>query len=74
MDAQSFPMDSPSAPQLVQGAYSSSLTYSMAELQEVVQFGADRGVRVLLVRFPSVSLFLLLFLVFLKIILTYKGN
>ena len=48
VDAQSFPMDPPSAPRLVRGAYSSSLTYSMGDLQQVVRHGAERGVQVLL--------------------------
>ena len=48
MDAQSFPMDPPSAPRLVLGAYSSHATYSMDDIQRVVQYGSDRGVRVLL--------------------------
>jgi hexosaminidase len=48
VDAQSFPMDPPSAPRLVRGAYSPAASYSMQDIQRVVQHGADRGVRVLL--------------------------
>mmetsp|Transcript_17055 Transcript_17055/g.32111 ORF Transcript_17055/g.32111 Transcript_17055/m.32111 type:complete len:523 (+) Transcript_17055:42-1610(+) len=48
VDAQSFPMDAPSAPRLVRGAYSPQATYSMSDIQQVVQYGSDRGVRVLL--------------------------
>ena len=48
VDAQSFPMDPPSAPRLVQGAYSPAASYSATDIQGVVQYGSDRGVRVLL--------------------------
>lgn len=41
-------MDTPSAPLLVRGAYSPQATYSMSDIQQVVQYGSDRGVRVLL--------------------------
>lgn len=48
VDAQSFPMDAPSAPLLVRGAYSAQATYSVADIEAVVQYGASRGVRVFL--------------------------
>lgn len=48
VDAQSFPMNPPSAPRLIEGAYSSQATYSMADIESLVKYGTDRGVRVLL--------------------------
>lgn len=48
VDAQSFPFDPPSAPELVRGAYSPQAVYSMSDVQRVVQYGSDRGVRVML--------------------------
>ena len=48
VDAQSFPVNTPSAPKMVQGAYSPQLTYSMEDVTSLQAFAADRGVRLLL--------------------------
>lgn len=48
VDAESFPLDTPSAPTLVKGAYSPSSIYTMAVLADVQQYALDRGVRVVL--------------------------
>lgn len=47
VDAQSFPVDTPSAPNMIQGAYSSSHVYSMSDIELLTQYAADRGVRIL---------------------------
>ena len=46
-DAQSWPLEIPSLPELAaKGAYHSSQVWSVTDLHEVQQFGADRGVEV----------------------------
>lgn len=47
VDAQSFPVDTPSAPNMIQGAYSPSHVYSMSDVEMLTQYAADRGVRIL---------------------------
>nr|QHB49806.1 beta-N-acetylglucosaminidase 2 [Lasioderma serricorne] len=48
-DTQSFPFESRSVPQMARyGAYSSDMTYSVEDVEEVVGYGKVRGVRVLL--------------------------
>jgi hexosaminidase len=47
VDAQSFPFNSASVPELVQGAYAAPLTYTPSDVLEVVQYGLARGVRVI---------------------------
>lgn len=46
VDAQSFPLDVPSAPELVKGAYSPTSTYTMDDLSDITAYARDRGVRV----------------------------
>jgi hexosaminidase len=46
VDAESFPLQCPSAPDLVKGAYSPDLTYSMAELRSVTEYAKQRAVDV----------------------------
>jgi hexosaminidase len=48
VDAQSFPFDSPSAPNIVKGAYSPSLTYTVDNISDLTYFAAQRGIRLLL--------------------------
>mmetsp|Transcript_3994 Transcript_3994/g.8994 ORF Transcript_3994/g.8994 Transcript_3994/m.8994 type:complete len:532 (-) Transcript_3994:311-1906(-) len=48
VDAQSFPLDTPSEPTLVKGAYSPSMVYSMADVAELQSYARDRGVMLLL--------------------------
>ena len=48
VDAQSFPVDTPSAPRMVKGAYSPSMTYRMEDITTLTSYAADRGVRLLL--------------------------
>jgi hexosaminidase len=48
VDAQSFPLKLPSAPQMVKGAYAPQLIYTTADVEEISSYAADRGVRVLL--------------------------
>eukprot|EP00605_Chrysophyceae_sp_TOSAG23-4_P000896 GSChrysophyteH1.ASY1.ANO1.987.1 assembled CDS len=45
-DAQSFPLDTPSSPKMVKGAFKPSETYSMEQVQELDQYATDRGVRI----------------------------
>jgi len=47
VDAQSFPLDSPSSPELVKGAFMPDEVYSMAEVTEIDNYATDRGVRIL---------------------------
>ena len=47
VDAQSFPFDSPSAPEIVKGAYSSKLTYTQKDLMLITEYAAERGVRMI---------------------------
>jgi hexosaminidase len=47
VDAQSFPVDTPSAPEIIKGAYSPSHVYSMSDVEMLTQYAADRGVRIL---------------------------
>lgn len=46
VDAQSFPLDCPSAPDAVKGAYSKTSRYSMDDLKSVDVYAKDRGVRI----------------------------
>lgn len=48
VDAQSFPLDTPSAPEIVKGAYSSTAVYSMEQLKALNEYANNRGVRLLL--------------------------
>ena len=48
VDAQSFPVDTPSAPLMIKGAYSPSMTYSMDQIKSLSTYASDRGVRMLL--------------------------
>lgn len=45
VDAQSFPLDTPSAPKMVSGAYAPSFVYAMTDLEHLTRFAGDRGVR-----------------------------
>ena len=45
-DAQAFPLRTERTPALALGAYATSLTYSTADVREIVTFAADRGIRV----------------------------
>ena len=47
VDAQSFPLNLPSAPQMAKGAYSPALVYTADDLKTMVSYAADRGVRVM---------------------------
>jgi hexosaminidase len=46
VDSQSFPYPSTSHPKLTLGAYSPSHVYTQSQIKELVEFGLDRGVRV----------------------------
>lgn len=48
IDAESFPINAPSEPTMIKGAFSPSMTYSMADISDVVSYGFDRGVEVIL--------------------------
>lgn len=48
VDAQSFPVDTPSAPEIVKGAYAPDLIYSMDDIKMLRDYATDRGVRLLL--------------------------
>lgn len=47
VDAQSFPLNAPSAPEIVKGAYAPSMTYTVEQLKEMNEYATDRGVRLL---------------------------
>jgi hexosaminidase len=47
VDAESFPFDSQSEPDMVKGAYTSDLVYSAGDIKRVTAFAAERGVRVI---------------------------
>ena len=47
VDAQAFPFNAPSAPEIVKGAYDPSLTYTAEQVKELTEYAADRGVRIL---------------------------
>ena len=52
VDAQSFPLYVPSIPSLSeQGAYSPEEVYSEKDVQDIVQYAAERGIDVVIVRF-----------------------
>lgn len=47
VDAESFPIEIKSRPDLqAKGAWYSKATYSQKQLSEIVQYGMERGVRV----------------------------
>lgn len=46
VDAQSFPVDTPSAPDMKRGAYGDQ-TYSMDEIRGIQEYATDRGVRII---------------------------
>jgi len=47
-DSQSFPLVLPSEPSLAEkGAYASHMVYTPEDVKTIVEFGLDRGVRVL---------------------------
>lgn len=46
VDAQSFPVDTPSAPDMIRGAFAPYLKYSMSQVGEIHNYAVDRGVRV----------------------------
>ena len=48
VDAESFPLVTPSSPQLSDGAYSRTAVYSMDDVRHLVDYGTDRGVRIIL--------------------------
>ena len=45
-DAQSFPMDTPSAPEMVKGAFSPKQVYTMDQVKDINNYAAERGVRI----------------------------
>jgi hexosaminidase len=47
VDAQSFPFDSMSSPDIANGAYSKSATYSVKDIQAISDYAIDRAVRVI---------------------------
>lgn len=48
VDAESFPLQTPSAPSLGQAVFSPSMVYSMDDLNMITEYAKERGVRVLL--------------------------
>ena len=46
-DAQSFPLDTPSSPEMVKGAFQPSDVYSMDDVKDLDNYAADRGIRIL---------------------------
>lgn len=47
VDSQSFPLNSPSEPELVKGAYSTKLVYSVDDLKTLNQYAHRRGVEII---------------------------
>ena len=47
VDAQSFPFNSMSSPDIVKGAFSKRLVYSVKDIQAISDYGIDRAVRVI---------------------------
>ena len=47
VDAQSFPFNSVSSPEIVKGAYSPSYQYTTDDIQYISDYGYDRGIRIL---------------------------
>lgn len=47
VDAQSFPLDTPSEPDMVKGAFSPKMTYSVEDLATLTQFAHRRGVEII---------------------------
>lgn len=47
VDAQSFPLDTPSSPKMKEGAFTPSDMYTLEQLTEVTRYATDRGVRIL---------------------------
>lgn len=47
VDAESFPLVTPSSPQLSQGAYSAAATYTPEQVAALSKYAADRGVKLL---------------------------
>lgn len=47
VDAESFPLDSPSEPLMVNGAWSSASTYTMDNLKDLTAYARERGVEVI---------------------------
>lgn len=48
VDAESFPVEVKSEPNLVKGAYSRSARYSQEQMLEIVAYAKDRGIRVVI--------------------------
>eukprot|EP01039_Chlorochromonas_danica_P008954 gene8954-9878_t len=47
VDAESFPLDTPSEPTMVKGAFSPSMIYSMDDVKDITQYAFERGVEVI---------------------------
>ena len=47
VDAQSFPLDTPSSPEMYKGAFMPEEVYSMADITDIDNYATDRGVRIL---------------------------
>ena len=47
VDSQSFPFNSPSEPELVKGAYTSQLVYSVEDLRVLNDYARRRGVEII---------------------------
>jgi len=48
VDAESFPLETPSEPTMSRGAFSSDMTYSMTDLTELKAYAFERGVEIIL--------------------------
>eukprot|EP01038_Epipyxis_sp_PR26KG_P012119 gene12119-16225_t len=47
VDAESFPLDTPSAPTMIEGAYTPKMKYTMDELSMLKEFARDRAVEII---------------------------
>jgi hexosaminidase len=47
VDAESFPLDTPSEPTMIQGAYNAKMVYTMADLTNLRNYAYERGIEVI---------------------------
>ncbi len=47
VDAESFPLNTPSEPTMIEGAYNSKMVYTMADLSHLRSFAFERGVEII---------------------------
>jgi hexosaminidase len=48
IDAESFPINTPSEPTMIQGAFSKSMIYSLTDIQQLFEYAYQRGIEIIL--------------------------